>query len=718
MNEEEEFFASLELESDGDERREKIKRKSVRVTGKSEKGDQKSWSPGKFIRDMKLFEDEVGEEVEFCPYEAVILSYDEMNEGQRDWYFYWRSKVRGKWYLFTDRSYIELLIYEYLHCVGGNEQECYEYLVDLWVVYGEKDEILWRNLQCLILDFIIIYGLSPSLFMGQNKRKKLTDQQYNVLLYHCSLLKNVEIPFYLLDIKGEDEDVLEKLEQIGLMQQVQRIFHELAGVVNEKCLALRGKNLFELYGTTKKVTYSGFYYQKMTIICSKPSYTVVVEDHMNYDKLFLFFHAFFRFTLHMLMKQWDVEIDVEDAPIGRELEKEISEYLEEFHSKPVFDLHKKQIKYSKIEEKGEPFQKSLEDVLEEIEEKLSRVMERKEPTVSKLPKEVDSELAFWKSISVDYGRKTKKMSSSTEKNVEGEVINHSLGKGKGTSKASADIGEENTLYSGKTGVETVGSGYENGGNHGKTLEIKPLQLDFSQISKLREESDLVREALAVEEPTIGQVANSGKNDDKPKEEILPKVEEISSSKVGESTGEFVGKEGEFLDVQNNNEADTSIDWKERFKNRPTLGEIYADTSECLIKPIEMESEHKTDGFGSDSEIKEKLFFSNVSIIVGENDKIEEVLQCSGESLGLSGDLCDFWNGLVGINRQVLVFIVKKQWDLLEELAQSQFYMTDMLVDELNQVAMDVLGDIIVEGQGEESVVVEEYGKLCERLLEM
>ncbi len=76
----------------------------------------------------------------------------------------------------------------------------------------------------------------------------------------------------------------------------------------------------------------------------------------------------------------------------------------------------------------------------------------------------------------------------------------------------------------------------------------------------------------------------------------------------------------------------------------------------------------------------------------------------GESTGIS----PLEEGLSPFLREVWACICKEDWDGVETLAQEAFTLVDTVVDEINGIALEILGDIILEPQEEGYQILEEY----------
>ena len=83
-----------------------LKRVSVRHT--PDKYDFHS----NFVKAAELYFDFKTAPCDFVSYYSYMPQYTQLNQAQRNYYFYWRSMVRRKKYIKTDYSYLYLYVYE------------------------------------------------------------------------------------------------------------------------------------------------------------------------------------------------------------------------------------------------------------------------------------------------------------------------------------------------------------------------------------------------------------------------------------------------------------------------------------------------------------------------------------------------------------------------------------------------------------------------------
>lgn len=70
---------------------------------------------GQFRRDAAACLHEIGTPCAYVPFFSYIPQYAQLNDAQRNWYFYWRSRVRAGEYPETCESYFFLYVYEIIN---------------------------------------------------------------------------------------------------------------------------------------------------------------------------------------------------------------------------------------------------------------------------------------------------------------------------------------------------------------------------------------------------------------------------------------------------------------------------------------------------------------------------------------------------------------------------------------------------------------------------
>ncbi len=113
-----------------------------------------------FFRQAKLYENKEGQVCEEVPFNTFFPQYSRINNGQLDWYFYWRGNLRKGIYIKTSASYHFLYWYELINLVGFDDpKKAFEQLLFVWKEARYKDSLYDSYLCIWVRDFIIFYNL-------------------------------------------------------------------------------------------------------------------------------------------------------------------------------------------------------------------------------------------------------------------------------------------------------------------------------------------------------------------------------------------------------------------------------------------------------------------------------------------------------------------------------------------------------------------------------
>jgi hypothetical protein len=123
----------------------------------------RSESHQSFVKQAQRFAKRVEAPVDPVPFTQYWPTYDSMTRAQAQWYFYWRSQVRKKNYLPCDLSYLFIYIYEIIHLIEfASPQAAYDDLVAFWEHYRRFHPKLDNYLVDWIADFAVVYKLSQN----------------------------------------------------------------------------------------------------------------------------------------------------------------------------------------------------------------------------------------------------------------------------------------------------------------------------------------------------------------------------------------------------------------------------------------------------------------------------------------------------------------------------------------------------------------------------
>lgn len=113
-----------------------------------------------FVKAAELYFDFKAPKCDFVPFFSYMPQYTQLNQAQKNFYFYWRSEVRSGRFPKTDNSYFYLLVYEIInlpHLVLPSEGLVL--LVDLWREYRGSLSGIDSNMALWVQDYCLIHRL-------------------------------------------------------------------------------------------------------------------------------------------------------------------------------------------------------------------------------------------------------------------------------------------------------------------------------------------------------------------------------------------------------------------------------------------------------------------------------------------------------------------------------------------------------------------------------
>ncbi|MCL4732905.1 TerB N-terminal domain-containing protein [Patescibacteria group bacterium] len=113
-----------------------------------------------FVEQAKKHVNRTGQKVEHVPFMQYWPTYDSMSDAQQRWYFYWRTQLRQGVALPSDTSYLFVYIYEVLNLVGFSSPEAaFKHLIKFWKHYRVLQPKLDNYLIDWLADFVVVYKL-------------------------------------------------------------------------------------------------------------------------------------------------------------------------------------------------------------------------------------------------------------------------------------------------------------------------------------------------------------------------------------------------------------------------------------------------------------------------------------------------------------------------------------------------------------------------------
>ena len=113
-----------------------------------------------FVKAGEIYYDFKGQECDFASFYSYMPQYTQLNQAQKNYYFYWRSMVRKNKLIKTDYSYFYLYVYEILNLSDKMpREEALKLLIKLWREYRGALPNIDSNMALWVQDFCLVYNL-------------------------------------------------------------------------------------------------------------------------------------------------------------------------------------------------------------------------------------------------------------------------------------------------------------------------------------------------------------------------------------------------------------------------------------------------------------------------------------------------------------------------------------------------------------------------------
>ncbi len=113
-----------------------------------------------FVKAAELYFDFKTAPCDFVSYYSYMPQYTQLNQAQKNYYFYWRSMVRRKKYIKTDYSYLYLYVYEIINLPDLiPPKKGLDMLVDVWCEYRKALPNIDANMALWVQDYCLVYQL-------------------------------------------------------------------------------------------------------------------------------------------------------------------------------------------------------------------------------------------------------------------------------------------------------------------------------------------------------------------------------------------------------------------------------------------------------------------------------------------------------------------------------------------------------------------------------
>lgn len=283
--------------------------------------------PDNFFREMKTYENKVGQKAEFVPFMQYSPTYDSMDRSQQAWYFYWRTQVRKGEYPDTDLSYIFVHIYELLsHCGWKQASDGYNQLISLWTAYRERFPKLDYYLVKWSFDFTQVYQLKYSEPEIQDLPLYTNSLICNVLIGKHRNEAPLKLPFSLICSLCDYSIVGSKFYKDGHQKLMQEAIPRVVALADALLLKKKQSGLLAIYGpkSSEKKQYHVF----QSAVCPKRNkeITISIVEYTGSKILRYYINQLVRYSENVLREIYGYRGRLR----GVELDSRLSELIREF----------------------------------------------------------------------------------------------------------------------------------------------------------------------------------------------------------------------------------------------------------------------------------------------------------------------------------------------------------------------------------------------------
>lgn len=259
------------------------------------------WGDGDFFYQMDQHAFKEHEFTEFVPFESYWPTYDQMNDKQRDWYFYWRTQVRSGSYPDTSLSYIFVHIYELISGVGWQDPEDgYQQIMDLWIHYCEPYPRLGYYLSAWTFDFAQAYGLDFKLPVNNNMFSYAPSPRVDLLVEQYRRDIPLKLPFALVDALCDYSLVRSKFYREGNQDLMHEAIPRVVALVDAALRNTEGHGILTLYGPKTAVNLSYFSFTSALCPLADQRVTVNVKPYSSHPGLRQYIHELVRYGENVL----------------------------------------------------------------------------------------------------------------------------------------------------------------------------------------------------------------------------------------------------------------------------------------------------------------------------------------------------------------------------------------------------------------------------------
>jgi len=615
----------------------------------------------------------------FVPFMMYWPTYDKMNTQQKNWYFYWRTQVRYGHYLRTDLSYIFVYVYELLSGVGWKKpQEGYDALLRVWSAYRNEYHELDKHLSNWTFDFALLHGLEYTAHLDGGTARIKPSLMADLLIEKQSKNVPLKLPFTLIEALCDYSIVNSKYYK-GDRQEIMR--DAIPRVVSLADVYQRKKTnegILECFCRTGPRTEEHSIFQSAVCPDTDKKIRITARAYSTNIELREYFNKLARFCENTLREQEGYSGRLRGVEIEDKLATQIRSFLDREYS--YYSSEPEEISRGT----GVVLNKDSINTLRNESEAVRAALFVDETAVQEedvlFPKKNENSVRYAARNNVP-----KERSRGT-----GVALDHdSINKLRNESDAvRATLFVDDAVQEEAVPLPIKREGvfkYSERNNVPKERSRGTgVVLNKDSINTLRNESDAVRVALNVDETVL------------PEEDAL----QINTSEISAMYSALSPDARSFIDnlLRSNGEIELQ------------------SNNDIMMDEINRKSKHY---IGSTFLVKEK------NLVLVEDDYREE-LSVFYESISQSSEIrpvSEFFNISV-LPPELKAFIEQlypEQQKALHTLltsknpnselmliAERSMTMPETLLDEINETAMQILGDLIVDSMNQEPCIMDEY----------
>lgn len=305
-------------------------------------------------------------ESEFSFFDAVWPTYSQMDNKQRDYYFFWRDQFRKGNYLKTDTGYLKLFAYELLTMSQIIDiDEISSLYLNLLLEYGQNFDHLKLTLSTWYADLLISHYLDsrlielPEDFVNESERIK------NYLLNKQILESGVYLNLnHIESLSGY------KIRKSPLYQENENLYQSLFPkilVFSENFMRKKyDKGIFETFSTDKK---SYIHFSLYPGAVTPDAGTIFETEYYNLgsEALRTFLTQILKFSENQIRKHFHYRGRLKIAELDPDLKKYLTEFINRELNPPIkaesrsLSVNKlSKTKINTLREQSDEVRKSLE----------------------------------------------------------------------------------------------------------------------------------------------------------------------------------------------------------------------------------------------------------------------------------------------------------------------------------------------------------------------